>query len=179
MADDVVRIGLIADTHIPGVLACLPDSLGGVLAGVICILHAGDLVSLKVLDELSALAPTTAVCGNCDPPDVARLLAERAVVPIGGRRIGVHHGHQQPSVQNRYIGFPYDAPEFDLFYEVMAAQLPGCDVIVFGHFHAPVVREWRGILFVNPGSIAPPHARPTCAILELGKPVSARIELIP
>jgi putative phosphoesterase len=81
-------------------------------------------------------------------------------------------------LQNQYIGCGYEAPEFDLFYQAMSMQLPECDVIVFGHFHAPVVREWRGILFVNPGSIAPPHSRPTYAVLELGDKVTARLHLL-
>jgi predicted phosphodiesterase len=60
----------------------------------------------------------------------------------------------------------------------MATQLPDAEVIVFGHFHVPMVREWHGILFVNPGSVAPPHARPTFAVLEIGERLIARVNLL-
>lgn len=176
--DTTLRIGLLADTHVPHSLPRLPDSLRAVLAGVDRLVHAGDLVTLAVLDELDAIAPTTAVVGNCDPPEVAERLPERTTLSLSGRRIGVHHGHQRPAFQNQYIARGYAAPEFDLFYQAMATQLPDCDVIVFGHFHAPVVKRWNGVLFVNPGSIAPPHARPTCAVLDIGETIAARILLL-
>lgn len=149
------------------------------LAGVDRILHAGDLTTLAVLDQLEEIAPTTAVLGNCDAPEVARRLSSYETLSIGEHTIGVHHGHQRHALQNQYIGSSYAAPAFDLFYQAMATQLPTCDVIVFGHFHAPVVREWRGILFVNPGSIAPPHARPTYAVLEIAERATARLCLLP
>jgi hypothetical protein len=176
--DNVLRVGLVADTHVPGALLRLPSSLHTALAGVDCLVHAGDLASLSVLDELERIAPTTAVVGNCDPPEVANHLPARTTLSLAGRRVGVHHGHQRHMLQNQYIGCGYEAPEFDLFYQAMSTQLPECDVIVFGHFHVPVVREWRGILFVNPGSIAPPHSRPTYAVLELGDKVTARLHLL-
>jgi len=171
-------LGLVADTHIPNSLASLPASLRAVLSGVDRILHAGDLVTMSALDELRAIAPTVAVAGNCDAPEVARALPSSLVLSLAGRRIGLQHGHQRHAFQNQYIGCSYEDPEFDFFYQAMATQLPECDVIVFGHFHAPVVRTWNGILFVNPGSIAPPHARSTCAILEIGAQVTARIHLV-
>jgi hypothetical protein len=178
MEPKVHRIGVIADTHIPSALRCLPDSLAAALAGVDRIVHAGDLVSLSVLDELNAIAPTTAVAGNCDPPEVARHLPTRATLEIDGRRVGIQHGHQNHFLQNQYIARRYDAAEFDLFYQAMATQLPDAEVIVFGHFHTPIVREWHGILFINPGSVAPPHARPTFAVLEIGEHLIARVNLV-
>ncbi len=178
MPNHAMRIGLIADTHVPKALQHLPESLVRVFSGVECIVHAGDLVALPVLETLGAIAPTLAVAGNCDPPEVARQLPERATIRLDGCRIGVHHGHQRHALQILYVGRRYEAPEFDMFYQAMITQLPGCDVIVFGHFHAPVVQEWHGVLFVNPGSVAPPHLRPTCAVLEIGAQVSARVLLI-
>lgn len=178
MTDGIYRVGLVADTHVPTALPLLPGPLAASLSGVDRIIHAGDLVSLAVLDELDAMAPTTAVAGNCDLPEVVDCLPERTTLSLAGRRVGVCHGHQRSMLQNQYIACRYDEPQFDLFCQAMEAQLPDCDVIVFGHFHTPVVREWHGILFVNPGSVAPPHARPTYAVLELGKRVAARVHLL-
>ncbi len=176
--DGVYRVGLIADTNVPTALVRLPEPLRAGLSEVNCIIHTGDLVSLDVLDEQDAMAPTTAVAGNCDPLEVARCLPERTTLSLAGRRVGVCHGHQRSMLQNQYTACRYDEPQFDLFCQAMEVQLPDCDVIVFGHFHTPVVREWHGILFVNPGSIAPPHARPTYAVLELGERVTARVHLL-
>ena len=85
-----MRIALVSDTHIPSNLARLPDELITQLAGVDAILHAGDIVSSSVLETLSAIAPTTAVAGNMDPPEVAHALSDRELVQLEGRTIGLH-----------------------------------------------------------------------------------------
>jgi putative phosphoesterase len=170
-----MRIALLSDTHVPTSLARLPERLLAHLAGVDAILHAGDLVRMSVLDTLSEIAPTTAVAGNMDPPEVARALPDRVTLRFGDRWIGLQHGHQRHALQDRYIGLGYDAPEMELFYQAMAAQLPDAGIIVFGHFHAPVVKHWDNRLFVNPGAVVPTHGRSTFALLELGTEVKARI----
>jgi putative phosphoesterase len=170
-----MRIALVADTHVPHALPNLPRTFLDRLKGVDRILHAGDLVSYSVVEALEAIAPTTAVIGNMDPPEVRARLRDRVVLDLAGQTIGLTHGHQRRALQDRYIGFGYDAPEFELFYQAMAAQLPDAGIVVFGHFHEPVVKSWNGILFVNPGAVGPPHRRPTYAVLELGANVDVRI----
>jgi putative phosphoesterase len=32
------------------------------------------------------------------------------------------------------------------------ARFPGCDAVVFGHTHLPVVERHRGVWLLNPGS---------------------------
>ena len=172
-----VRIGIVSDTHIPTSLAGLPDPLLERLAGVERILHAGDLVTLDVLATLSAVAPTTAVVGNMDRPEVARRLAPHEILRLGRHTIGLVHGHERADLQDRCIGRCYDDPKFDLFFDATANRLPEAGIIVFGHFHAPLVRAWQGVLFINPGSVSPPHKQPTFALLTLnGKP---RVEILP
>jgi len=175
----IIRIGLVSDTHVPVSLPSLPDPLLDGLAGVDLILHAGDLVSLGVLKQLEEIAPTRAVFGNMDPPEVKQKLNRQEMIEIAGRRIGLKHGDQRHALQRRYIALDYDAPEFGLFYQAMATQLPDCDIIVFGHFHRPLVKEWKGITFVNPGAVAPSHGRSTFAILELSDRVEAEIIELP
>ena len=171
----IIRIGLVSDTHVPVSLPSLPDPLLDSLAGVDLILHAGDLVSPDVLDRLNGIAPTRAVFGNMDPPEVRQKLNRQEMIEIAGRRIGLKHGDQRHDLQRRYIALDYDAPEFELFYQAMATQLPNAKIIVFGHFHRPLVKEWEGITFVNPGAVAPSHGRSTFAVLELGDRVDVRI----
>ena len=170
-----MRIAVLSDTHVPGSLRTLPDDLLTRLQGVDRILHAGDITTPGILDRLEKIAPTTAVVGNMDPPAMRLRLNEREILELGGHTLGLAHGHQRHALQDRYIGSAYDDPAFDLFYQAMSTQLPGAHIILFGHFHRPVIRRWQEILFINPGSIAPPHAYPTFAILELEDDVDARI----
>lgn len=170
-----MRIALLSDTHVPTSLSRLPERLLAQLSGVDAILHAGDLVSSNVIETLSRIAPTTAVAGNMDPPEVTRNLPDRVTLRFGDRMIGLQHGHQRHALQDRYIGLGYDAPEMELFYQAMAAQLPDAEIVVFGHFHTPVVRRWNDRLFVNPGAVVPTHGRSTFAFLEIGTEIKARI----
>lgn len=170
-----MKIGLVSDTHVPTSLARLPETLLHQLRGVDVIFHAGDLVSADVLELLQRIAPTTAVAGNMDPPEVARVLPDRVTLCLDGHAIGLKHGHQPHALQNRYIGLGYDAPEMALFYEAMASQLPDAEIVVFGHFHVPVVKRWNNRLFINPGAVVPTHGRSTFAFLELDTKVAARI----
>ena len=170
-----MKIALVSDTHIPTSLAKLPDELLRQIEGVDAILHAGDIVSASVLKMLRSIAPTTAVAGNSDPPDVASTLADREIIQLEGRTIGLKHGHQPHGVQSHYIGQPYDAPEMEVFFQLMSAQLPEAEIIVFGHFHRPVIRQWRDILFINPGAVASPRGEQSFAMLDLSDTVTAQI----
>lgn len=174
-----MRIAVLSDTHVPGAIRALPDALLKRLRGVDRILHAGDVTVPAVLDRLASIAPLTAVAGNMDPPRMKLRLKEREIVDLAGRRVALAHGHQPHALQDRYIAAGYDDPAFDLFYQTMEAQLPGAEIILFGHFHRPLVKRHRGILFLNPGSIAPPHERPTFALLELDGRVEAHIVELP
>ncbi|MDE3171898.1 MAG: metallophosphoesterase family protein [Gemmatimonadota bacterium] len=124
-------IGLISDTHglvRPGVFEAL--------AGVELILHAGD-VGDGVLEELSAIAPVRAVCGNTDVPGDPRLAAE-LLETFDGVRVHVSHGHE--------LGQP--TPE-----KLLAAY--DADVLVYGHTHRPLLVRADGRWVVNPGAAGP------------------------
>lgn len=58
--------------------------------------------------------------------------------PIGGRAVGVHGA---PSHRDRYILSVSDAAEE---FTVMAAKLPGSEVVFFGHTHLPIVFREAG-----------------------------------
>lgn len=122
-------VGLISDTH--GLLR--PEAVEA-LRGCAIIVHAGDVGDPKILDELSRLAPVTAVRGNIDEGDWANVLPASAVVTVDDVSIFVIHD----------------------VAELRADSAPsGHRVVVSGHSHRPGWKEERGVLFVNPGSAGP------------------------
>jgi len=170
-----MKLGLVSDTHVPTAIRRLPQALLDELerAHVDQILHAGDLTSTDVIVALQQIAPTVAVAGNMDPPEVNSAIPKQAIIEAAGWKIGLQHGHQRHALQHRYIGQGYDQPEMELFYQAMATQLPDAQIIVFGHFHVPVIKVWQGIVFINPGAVAPSYGRSTFAVLELEPHVAA------
>ena len=174
-----MRIALLSDTHVPTGLKHLPEALMKGIRDVDAILHAGDIVTKPVLDVLQRIAPTTAVAGNMDPPELKQLLKGREVLEFGKYRIGLHHGHQSHGVQSHYITESYDSPHMTVFFQLMHTQLPGAEIIVFGHFHRPVIKTWNDILFINPGAVVSSHGAASYAILELADAPQARIISLP
>lgn len=59
-------IGLISDTHIPDRAKEIPQKVIDAFKDVDLILHAGDLTSMKVIEELEKIAPTIVIQGNMD-----------------------------------------------------------------------------------------------------------------
>jgi len=129
-------IGCISDTHLMG--RPLPDSVTAAFDGVDLILHAGDILEMAVVEQLSAIAETLAVKGNMDHGEVARTLPEKRVVEAGPFKIGLTHGHGPPSGITWKVARMFEGE--------------GCECIVFGHTHNSLIKERNGVLFFNPGS---------------------------
>lgn len=148
------RIGLISDTHLPDRLRALPAALDSIFEGCDLLLHAGDVGELRVLDELSQIAPVIAVHGNDDTAEAQRELPEQQLVSVAGRRILLWHSHD-----------PHRATELRLreadSWAVLLgrvrerARRAGATLAVFGHIHVSLQQEEDGILLVNPGALAP------------------------
>jgi hypothetical protein len=157
-----MKIGVIADTHLYH--QEMPSRVLLALEGVDLLLHAGDILELKVLEELQQIAPTKAVVGNMDLAEVRETLPAKLVFEAEGRKIGLIHGWGGPPGITRRI-----RPEFE---EV--------DVIVFGHTHTVYNRVEEGIYFFNPGS---PTDRMftqvnSVGILDLEEEIAGRIILL-
>lgn len=100
------------------------------------ILHAGDFVTVAVLEGLQALAPVEGVVGNMDQPGLRELLPERRVVEVGEVRIGIVH---------------VPGPAAGRGKRLMSA-FPGCDAVVYGHTHLPERSRVGDVWVLNPGS---------------------------
>ena len=66
-----LRVVALSDTHAPRRWKSCPPPVAAQLRLADVILHAGDVCTAAVLDELSGYAPVLAVVGNNDGPDVA------------------------------------------------------------------------------------------------------------
>ena len=146
-------LGIIADTHIPHRIKALPPGVFEVFRGVDYILHAGDINSRRVLDELAEIAPVQAVAGNADL--FRHSLPLTRVIEVGGWRIGLVHGHGGWS---RYLRskvrdqFGFDE---ERYLKIVHQSFGPVDAIVFGHTHRFYRAERSGVLLFNPGPIAP------------------------
>jgi len=141
-----VRVVVVSDTHAPRRWKSCPATVARQLRGADLILHAGDVCTAAVLDELSGYAPVRAVLGNNDGPDVAAWGAPQALeLDLGGLPAGVIHdsGARVGRLARLHRRFP-------------AARL-----VVFGHSHIPLDESSDGsdpgdpsgsVRIFNPGS---------------------------
>jgi uncharacterized protein len=126
-------IGVISDTH--GLLR--PAAIAA-LRGVEHIIHAGDVGSPEILEELSSIAPLAVIRGNIDKGAWAHALPETEALEIGGISIYVLH----------------DLAKLDL-----NPKAAGFHVIVSGHSHIPKQETRDEVLYFNPGSAGPRRFR--------------------
>ena len=110
------------------------DAALRVLRGVELILHAGDVGSAGVLEELKALAPVIAVRGNVDSSSWGRALPQTKVIEVGPATVYMLHILEDLDLNPATAGF---------------------HIIISGHSHKPG-QYWKdGVLYVNPGSAGP------------------------
>ncbi len=162
--DRVLRVGVIADTHVGEYLPRLPPGVVTALAGVDLIIHAGDLTSPGVLDALGEIAPVVHVLGNHD--EAAGLGAARPLgVRVGGIRIGVTHGHRGAVIEalSALCTIVAGRPVPLGLHRALRRRFGRVDCVVFGHLHMPSARRVRGVPVVSPGAVfvteADPHRR--------------------
>lgn len=140
-----MKVAVLADTHTRGGSRSIPPGAWPYIETADHILHAGDVVDPAVLDELKALAPVTAVMGNCDALDVRDWgAAESVELELGGVRIAMLH--DSGAKQRRR--------------ERMRAAFPAARVVVFGHSHLPLNEDDGDLLLFNPGSPTWPRRAP-------------------
>jgi uncharacterized protein len=132
-----MRVVALSDTHAPRRWRACPAPVAAQLRLADVILHAGDVCTAAVLDELSGYAPVLAVVGNNDAPDVVAWGATPSLeVNIGGLRVAMIH----------------DSGAADGRLRRLRRRFPGTDLVVFGHSHIPLDEEADGFRIFNPGS---------------------------
>jgi hypothetical protein len=137
-----MRLGILADTHDELARTRLAVRLLSD-AGAEALVHCGDLASPPVVEALAAL-PSWFVLGNHDAdavPDLRRAaeqfgpvcLGWGGVVELGGRRVGVAHGHLTADVRR------------------VLAERP--DFLLSGHSHVPGETAVGPVRRINPRAL--------------------------
>ncbi len=160
MDEKKIKIGVISDTHLTGHDDKLKNIIVQHFHDVDIVLHAGDLVDLRVLDIFNG-KDVRAVCGNMDDYRVKEKLPEQLIFDLKGFKFGMMHGWGSPSN----------------IEEKILAKLGDVDCVVYGHTHKPANHKKGKVLFFNPGSAVNRHfaSSRTVGILEIDKEVSGRI----
>jgi len=130
-----MKIGVISDTHLQEVTSQLVRIYEEHFSDADMILHAGDLVSMDIVDFLSQ-KPLHVVQGNMDCQAVKDRFAEKEVIEVNGFRLGLIHGWGSPLGIEKRI-----RPEFGKVH-----------AIVYGHSHRSANHRSGDVLFFNPGS---------------------------
>jgi len=125
----MTRIGVISDTH----SMVRPEALIA-LAGVDHIIHAGDIGSPSVIDELRRIAPVTAIRGNVDTGEWARQYPETELLQLDRILVYVIHNLDNLALDPLAAGFA---------------------AVIHGHSHIPLEETRSGVLYFNPGSAGP------------------------
>ena len=159
-----MRVGVVSDTHAPRRWKACPASVAEQLRGVDLILHAGDVCTVTVLDELADLAPVRAVLGNNDGPDIAAWGAPETVeLSLDGLQVAMIHdsGPKQGRLGR------------------MRRRFPTAQLVIFGHSHIPLDEADEHVRIFNPGSPTDRRRQPqgTIGLLEIdsGQLISATI----
>ena len=148
-----MKIGVLSDTHASS-FAQLHERILTALAEVDLIVHAGDFVAKDVLDGLKQLGEVKAVWGNMDSDEIKRILPEKELLKLEGRKIGIIHGWGSPHGIDDRVG----------------NEFSGVDIIIYGHSHYAQNETKNGVFFFNPG-----QARNSFGILTIGAEVSGEI----
>jgi uncharacterized protein len=160
----MVRAVVLSDTHAPRRWRRCPPEVAWQLRKADLILHAGDVCTAGVLDELAGYAPVKAVLGNNDGPDVAAWGApETLEFDIAGLPVAMLHDSGKAAGR----------------CDRLRRRFPSASLVVFGHSHIPLDEIGDGVRIFNPGSPTDRRRQPhgTFGVLHIddGRLVAARI----
>lgn len=145
------RLLLLADTHVPKRARVLPAAVWAAVDDADVVFHAGDWVSVDLLEQLEARARRlVGVYGNNDGAELRERLPETARTEIEGINFAVVHETGAAKGREERCG----------------ARYPDTDVLVFGHSHIPWdTTTAGGLRLLNPGSPTDRRRQPACSYL--------------
>jgi uncharacterized protein len=141
-----VDVAVISDTHLPRGTRALPSACVERLRAADLIVHAGDLMTMAVLEELRGYGQVVGVQGNADDVAVRMALSQRLDLDLDGAKVVVVHN-----------GGPAAGR-----LERMRRRYPDADAVIFGHSHIPLHETGPdGFQIFNPGSPTEKRRAPT------------------
>ena len=148
-----MKVLVVSDTH--GKNRMLEEIVKRV-GPVDMLVHCGDVEGSE--DYIASLVncPVHIVAGN---NDFFTDLDREEEFMIGTHRVMLTHGHYY------YVSLSTQEIRRE-------AQARGCDVVLYGHTHKPMVEFQKGVAVCNPGSLSYPRQegrRPSYLILELDR----------
>ncbi len=155
MNNNHVTVGILSDSH-----GFLDPRIAEVVNQCDHIVHAGDIFSALVLEQLKPKKELIAVAGNNDYPgfwkteetEIVKALPQTSQLQVPGGLILVEHGHR--------LG---NHPDHDKFRsDHVEAKL-----IVYGHTHHRIIDQEAEPWVVNPGASGKTrtHGGPSCLVL--------------
>ncbi len=157
---------MLSDTHAPRFWKQCPDAVAERLRDVDLILHAGDVCTRSVLEELATYAPVLAVLGNNDGPDVEAWGAPPVLqTELAGVRVAMLHDSGPAAGRAARL----------------RGRFPDAALVVFGHSHIPWDVTVDGQRAFNPGSPTDRRRQPrgTMGLLVLDAGVIRTAEIVP
>lgn len=153
-----MKILIVSDTHRQH------ESLKKVLKKVGKIdkmIHLGDIEGYEEYIRELAGCPVEMVAGN---NDFFSPLEKEKEIQIGRHKVLLTHGH-----------YYYVSMETSVIKQEAISR--GCDIVMYGHTHKPIVEYDPGITALNPGSLSYPrqeNRRPSYIIMEVDEKGMAR-----
>jgi putative phosphoesterase len=153
----------LSDTHAPRRWKTCPPEVASWLRRAEVILHAGDVCTAAVLDELADYAPVHVVAGNNDGPDVTDWGAPPTLeIEVAGLAVAMIHDSGQAAGR----------------LARMRRRFPDAGLVVFGHSHIPLDASDGNFRILNPGSPTDRRRQPrgTIGVLEIDDGALVRAE---
>ncbi len=118
------------------------------------VIHLGDAEGCEDYIEELAKCPLEIVSGNSD---FFSALDQEKELELGKYKILITHGHYY------YVNAGIE----DIKRE---AEGRGCDIVMFGHTHRPLIHYGKKVIAINPGSLSYPRQegkKPSYVIMEI------------
>ncbi len=118
------------------------------------VIHLGDAEGFQQQISEMVNCPLEIVAGNCD---FLSHLEQEKIIQVGSYQAFITHGHY----------YNVNAGYEDIKKE---ARGRGCDIVMFGHTHRPIVEYGKNVITINPGSLSYPRQdgrRPSYIVMNL------------
>lgn len=152
-----VKVAILSDTH-----AYLHPEIRALVKQCDIAIHAGDICSASILDELQPLSgQVIAVAGNNDyaaawpaqQRERVNALPQVASLDLPGGRVAIEHGHIHDM----------SSPG----HEDLRQAHPDARMVVYGHTHRKVIDDFKMPWVVNPGAAGATRTRGGASCLVL------------